>query len=138
MAKILDFLGFKKAKEQKKQPAEFNLLVVEDTEELLEILSLAQFPPCIKVTMVNNGFKAVEVLKTKPIDAILADINMPDMDLLNKELNVRCGEIPVFRMSGQYDHFVNLVLKKPFGIKEYQAVVYQLYGLSQVVKRASS
>lgn len=135
MAKILDFLGFKK--KQQKVLQDFHLLVVEDTVELLEVLKLAQFPPNIKITMVESGLQAIEVLNLESIDAILADINMPDMDELNKELNKRCGEIPVFRMSGQYDQFVNLVLKKPFGIKEYQDAVIQLYGLSQVIKRVS-
>jgi DNA-binding response OmpR family regulator len=137
MGNILDFLGFKKKKEEAKKITDFHLLVVEDTEELLDVLRLAKFPEQIKITMVTSGVQAIQTLTTEKIDAILADINMPDMDLLNKELNVRCGEIPVFRMSGQYDHFVNLVLKKPFGIKEYQQAVVQLYGLAKVIKRAS-
>ncbi len=45
-----------------------------------------------KVTMVNNGLEALEKLKTTPIDLILMDIHMPEMDGIAATKKIRAGK----------------------------------------------
>ncbi|MCC5813544.1 MAG: response regulator [Leptospira sp.] len=60
----------------------YTILIVEDELPLIEMLSdiLGNF---YKIHTAYNGLKAIELLKQEPIDIILSDIEMPDMNGLD-------------------------------------------------------
>ena len=60
-------------------PSNCNLLIVEDDPEMLGFL-LRTLGSVWSVTGAENGKKALEILKSNPIDIIISDITMPEMD----------------------------------------------------------
>ncbi len=56
-----------------------NILVCDDEEGIRESLKLI-LEKDYDVTFAANGDEAIEVVKTKPIDAIIIDIKMPRID----------------------------------------------------------
>jgi DNA-binding response OmpR family regulator len=57
-----------------------SILVVDDEPDLLDNVSLALEAENYQVLTANNGTEALEVLPSQPVDLILADIAMPDMN----------------------------------------------------------
>jgi two-component system, NtrC family, response regulator HydG len=57
-----------------------NILIVDDDVDMTETLSDILTVSGINVEIANDGFKAIEKVKTKPFDLILMDIKMPIMD----------------------------------------------------------
>jgi DNA-binding response OmpR family regulator len=59
---------------------EATILVVDDDEALLEGVRLTLERAGFEVLPVGNGFEALEVLRSRPVDLILSDIAMPIMN----------------------------------------------------------
>jgi DNA-binding response OmpR family regulator len=57
-----------------------SILVVDDEPDLLDNISLALEAEDYQVLTANNGSEALEILAAQPINLILADIAMPDMN----------------------------------------------------------
>lgn len=133
----MSILNFLKKPQPSLIPNKFTILVIEDNIELLEVLKAVKIPQEINVVYSSNALEAIGILKHQEINAILSDIQMENMDSLNYEINKLYSEIPVFRMSGSYPSFPNLMLSKPFSMPEYRSTLIQLYGLGKGLKRAS-
>jgi CheY-like chemotaxis protein len=115
---------------------EFKLLVIDDEVELLEtIVKQAKALGYSQVVWADNVDRAMEIIKNFKVDGILADVNMPQKDILNQHLS-RCG-IPVARVSGQTQRVVNFMLTKPFNIKQLKAVLDQLRMLASAYQAAA-
>ena len=56
------------------------ILVVDDNEENLKIVSALLKEKKYKIALAQNGQNAIEVLRSNKIDLILLDIMMPEMD----------------------------------------------------------
>lgn len=63
---------------EKEQEKKFNILIVEDNEELLQILS-ELFSPFYHIFTATNGLDGLGLVKKHPIDIIVSDILMPKM-----------------------------------------------------------
>ncbi|MFH0877137.1 MAG: response regulator [Candidatus Omnitrophota bacterium] len=82
------------------------VLIVDDDPDIVDIISI-----CLKDNNINperayNGMEALEKVKTKPIDLILLDINMPGMNGFEvikhlKEDKKTC-DIPIVVLTGTY------------------------------------
>lgn len=75
------------------------ILVVDDTPENLDVLSEV-LSPNYKVLVATNGVRALDIaLKTQPVDLVLLDIMMPDMDgfevLSRMKMQPTLADIPV-------------------------------------------
>jgi len=57
-----------------------SILVVDDEPDLLDNISLALEAEDYQVFTANNGSEALEILAAQPVNLILADIAMPDMN----------------------------------------------------------
>jgi len=57
-----------------------NILVVDDFQDIRESLSEIFEDAGCQVASAENGLKAIKVLKQQPIDLIVSDILMPEMD----------------------------------------------------------
>lgn len=79
------------------------LLLVDDEKNILLTLSQALNLAGYRIEVASNGAKALEAVATKVVDAVLMDVNMPDVDgltALAKLRELRPG-LPVIMMSGQ-------------------------------------
>ena len=56
------------------------ILVVEDNEELLELLSLSLKCEGFSISTAKSGIEAVRKARTSPPDLILLDLMLPEMD----------------------------------------------------------
>ena len=56
------------------------ILVVEDNEEMLEILSLSLAVEGFSVSTAKSGIEAVKKARSNPPDVILLDLMLPEMD----------------------------------------------------------
>jgi DNA-binding NtrC family response regulator len=79
------------------------ILIVDDDPGTLASLSRAFALEGWTAITASSGPRALERLEAEPVDAILSDVVMPDMDGLEflEKVRERAGEVPVVLMSGQ-------------------------------------
>ena len=98
------------AESQPQKPVQFekslNLLIVDDLPENLMLLSLLLSETPFQLTTAGNGADALRILESQPIDILLTDMRMPDMDGLSLVRTIRADErdtsrqpLPIIGMS---------------------------------------
>jgi len=63
-----------------KQVTEFKVLLVDDEPEFLETLVKRLRKRKLEVFSASNGKEALDLLKATPLDVVVLDVRMPDMD----------------------------------------------------------
>jgi len=90
--------------ESEKQPIAAHILLVEDDPDTLEILRATFQARGFRVTTSESAAEALEVAPKEPIDLIISDIGMPEMDgfELMRRLREIAGlrEVPAIALSG--------------------------------------
>src|SRR5690606_38447355 len=83
-----------------KSPKETHLLIVDDEEPLRNLLRISLQKAGYTVYTASNGKEAMEIFEQSPIDLVLLDILMPDMDgyTLCAELRKR-SDVPIIMLS---------------------------------------
>jgi two-component system, NtrC family, nitrogen regulation response regulator NtrX len=78
------------------------VLIVDDEKNILLTLSQALALAGYKCELAGSAQVAIDLLSRKPIDAVLMDVTMPDMDGLSalKELSQSRPDLPIIMMSG--------------------------------------
>jgi two-component system chemotaxis response regulator CheY len=71
------------------------ILAVDDSPSMREMLAAVLRDSGYQVVEAEDGVKALEVAKTQPIDVVLTDQNMPNMDGLSLVKNLR--SLPDYR-----------------------------------------
>ena len=68
--------------EQKTNPEDFNILIVDDSKTDRTIMRKSLAPLGVNLTEATNGLEALNLIKSgdKQFDAVLIDIEMPQMD----------------------------------------------------------
>ncbi len=81
---------------------DFRVLLVDDEIEFLETLVKRLKKRKLNVTSVESGRKALEVIQSDPIDVVVLDVRMPDMDGLEtlKEIKRIKPSIEVIMLTG--------------------------------------
>ncbi len=76
----------------------YNVLVVDDTKPILKMAKFV-LGDLYNVYLANSGELALDILECKPIDLVLMDLNMPEMDGIEAVMRIRkmknISEIPV-------------------------------------------
>ena len=115
-------------------PTKYNLLLVDDDPFILEGIGEDLESRGYRVTRVNSGEKAIDVLQRTRFDLVITDQTMPDMtgfELARKLLLIRPG-IPVILCTGYSDSLngeadkdarISRLLLKPFSIREMTEAV---------------
>jgi two-component system cell cycle response regulator len=99
-----------------------NVLVVDDDRNAVDILNRLLTKEGFAVKCANGGREAVEIATAHPIDIILLDVMMPDMDgfqvceALRK--NPRTAEIPVILLTAK-DDMETRVVGMRLGVSEF-------------------
>jgi DNA-binding NtrC family response regulator len=78
------------------------VLIVDDEKNILLTLSQALQLAGYRTELASNGQTALELISAKPVDAVLLDVKLPDVDglaTIEKLSSLRAG-VPVIMMSG--------------------------------------
>lgn len=120
-----------------------NVLVVDDTKSILKMAKFV-LGDLYNVYLSNSGQLALDILECKPIDVVLMDVNMPDMDGIETVRKIRkmknIKDIPVIFFTalsskGIIDSCMEL------GMKDYILKPYQpdtlLEKLEKVIEKST-
>lgn len=64
----------------KKTASTYNVLVVDDVSENIQVLGGILYPKGFNISMAQSGREALNIVARKPPDVILLDVMMPEMD----------------------------------------------------------
>ena len=120
-----------------------HILVVDDDEGILSLLSHALCNEGFQVTEVNDSTEALSMLvngcnASAPVDLLVTDYNMPKLTglVLIDELNNKGVRLPSLLISGNHDETIVTMaqsrgcigfLKKPFGLHILIALIRQFF-----------
>jgi two-component system, sensor histidine kinase and response regulator len=106
------------------------VLVVEDSDEVLEPVRDGLRAHGYRVLAVHDGLKALTMLASTPVDVIVLDLSMPIMTgwefLDARSADPLLASIPVVVISGvanAVDGPWNALVAKPFGIEQLVAAI---------------
>ena len=107
------------------------ILVVDDDPHIREVISFALEKANMKVTLANDGKQALDSFNKSPVDLIVLDINMPEMDGLECCREIRkTSEVPILFLSSRDDEIDRILgleiggddyVTKPFSPRELVA-----------------
>lgn len=110
------------------------ILIADDEPAIGEFLARALKRDGHNVTVVNDGFAAIDAFSKKSFDLLVSDIVMPGLDGISLAIKVSRFErkIPIILISGytserqrahNIDDLIYDTVSKPFSLKEIQAVI---------------
>lgn len=117
------------------------ILVVDDDPHIREVITFALEKADMKVSLANDGKQAIESFSKRPVDLIVLDINMPEMDGLEccKEIR-KTSEVPILFLSSRDDEIDRIIgleiggddyVTKPFSPRELVARINVILKRSQ-------
>ena len=107
-----------------------SVLIVDDNENMRAVLAIVLSRRGHRCELAANGREAMEKMDQGSFDAVVTDVEMPEMDgiALTQELTRRHSHLPVMIVTGSLDErYMELTfatcaarefLKKPFEISE--------------------
>lgn len=109
--------------------AGINVLVVEDNEDIREMVAVVLSRRGYRCESAKNGLEAMQRVTQIRFDAVVTDIEMPEMDgiALTRELSQHFSELPVMIMTGHSDDSYKEIafragakefLSKPFNVPD--------------------
>ncbi len=122
----------------------FRILIVDDsslTRAVLKKTILMTDFPVESVVQAKNGYEALELMKTQPIDIVLTDLNMPEMngiemfELMKQDsrtadiplvvisTEASAGRINELKAQGMRDY-----IHKPFTAESVRDMLYNVLG----------
>jgi EAL domain-containing protein (putative c-di-GMP-specific phosphodiesterase class I) len=121
------------------------ILVVDDEEVLVRVIAKSLIATGYAVATAPDGMRGVDVLAGGPFDAIVSDIDMPNMNGIQFLQNVRQrdAEVPVILMTGNPDlrsavqavaHGALQYLIKPLNMAELRSVLARAVSLNRMAK----
>ena len=109
--------------------SEIRVLVVDDNEFMRKMVAIILSKHGYQYELVNNGVEAIQRIREKRFDAVVTDIEMPEMDgiTLTRELSRHFSDLPVLIMTSHSDDDyqetairagAKQFLSKPFGVSD--------------------
>jgi DNA-binding NtrC family response regulator len=122
------------------------LLLIDDEPNIIEIVFAILKKPNLRLILAHSGQEALEVLRRQPVDAILSDIRMPQMNgvALVKEVRALGVPTPIVLMSGFAEYSEVLaalragvidIVEKPFSKDRLVQAVEHAVTLGSNVRR---
>jgi putative two-component system response regulator len=110
------------------QETKAHILIVDDDHSILDLFQRAMKVAGHRCTVTPSGKSALDIMAETPVDVVITDINMPEMDgieLATQVVNRFSADIIVITGHAkgyQYDEIINIgasdFVEKPFSIKE--------------------
>ncbi len=69
------------------------IMIVDDCDTTRKLLSYIMRERGYKITSASNGIEALEMLATNPVDLVVTDLNMPQMDGMELSKNIRHSDM---------------------------------------------
>ena len=116
----------------------YNLLIIDDNEEILASIKRYFVQKKCSVTAVTNGLDALKLLdaQTSAFDAIITDLRMPTISGVGviSIVKQKYPQIPVIAITGYYEEHESLaneaqvdeILEKPFEYAELEESIAKL------------
>lgn len=114
----------------------YQILVVEDQEEIRSIVEKYLIKEGYNVIMAKDGFEALNIFNTNTIHLVLLDIMMPGIDGFEVLEEIRCvSEVPVIMLTAKQEEIdrvkgfktgVDDYVVKPFSLKELMLRIKRL------------
>ena len=125
---------------------EFSVLVVDDNESIREVLAVILSGSGYRCESVKNGVEAMQRVRQSRFDAVVTDLEMPEMDgiALTREIRQQFSSLPVMVMTGHSDEEhretafragAREFLSKPFDIPD---LIRKLHGMLPGHKRQAT
>ncbi|EEA95118.1 response regulator transcription factor [Pseudovibrio sp. JE062] len=96
-----------------------NILVVDDDAHIREVITFAIEKANYNTIIAENGFEAVACFKQQPVDLIILDIGMPEMDGFEVCREIRKhSEVPILFLSAR-DEEIDRILGLEMGGDDY-------------------
>jgi len=116
---------------------QFSILVVDDNENIREVLAVILSGSGYRCESAKNGLDAMERVRQSRFDAVVTDLEMPEMDgiALTREIRQQFSSLPVMVMTGHSDEEyresafragAKEFLSKPFDIPD---LIKKLHGM---------
>ena len=111
------------------------ILVVDDDITVMNVISDVRAAAGLEAIQCNSGFEAIKKLKNNPLDLIITDLKMPDMDGFEfSKVARQISDAPIMMLSGLWRHAqdpdkLNLVdeyVEKPVPIQEFISQVNEM------------
>ena len=85
--------------------AEFSILVVDDNEGIRETVAVVLSGSGYRCESAKNGVEAMQRVRQNRFDAVVTDLEMPEMDgiALTREIRQQFSSLPVMVMTGHSD-----------------------------------
>lgn len=124
---------------------EANVLVVDDNETMREVLAIILSRKGYRCESATNGVEAMQKVMQGNFDAVVTDVDMPQMDgiTLTRKLTQQFPSLPVMIITGQpHDNCMESAitagarefLRKPFEISEFVMRVQEMLRVSKVTR----
>ena len=118
--------------------SEATILIVDDDMDLLDYFVFEFSERCKKVYMAKNGREAVRILNTAPIDIVVSDVMMPEMDGFELcryiKTSIAISHIPVILLTARADEN-SRVLGYKNGADDYITKPFKMSVLSASINR---
>ena len=125
----------------------YTVLVVDDEERVRDFVVSFLSKMGYSCMTAMDGLDALEMMKGKKFDAVIADIKMPNMDgiMLTGEIVKRYPEVPVMVMTGFEEEYsagtaisfgAQEFIKKPFSVDEFGIRLHKMIKGAESVKQA--
>lgn len=105
-----------------KQPSDYRILVVDDAPANIQTLSASLKEKGYRISVAIHGKQALELMEKLPMDAVLLDVVMPELDgfgvLKCMKENAATQHIPVIMISAQ-DELENVIRCIEMGAEDY-------------------
>lgn len=130
--------------EKEKTESQASILLVEDNVELLKFLS-DFFAPKYNIYVAENGVEALEIANKYPVDLVISDVMMPEMDgntlCRNLKNNISTSHIPIILLTAKndtddimkgYESGAEAYVQKPFDPQILELQVKNIIHMKQV------
>ncbi len=136
--------------EQGSTETKASVLIVDDNETMREVLALILSRRGYRCELASNGREAMEKIGQGNFDAVVTDVEMPEMDgiALTKELTRHHSHLPVMIMTGSLDErYMELAfttcaarefLRKPFEISEFVAKFHKMLSFQRLTSELAA
>ena len=127
-----------------------SVLIVDDNENMREVLAIVLSRRGHRCESAANGREAMEKIEQGNFDAVVTDVEMPEMDgiALTKELTRNHSHLPVMIITGSPDEsYMELALttcaareflKKPFDISEFVTKFHKMLSFQRLTSELAA
>jgi DNA-binding NtrC family response regulator len=126
--------------------AKYTVLVVDDEERVRDFVVTFLSKMDYSCLTAVDGLDALEKMKERKIDAVIADIKMPNMDgiTLTGEIVEKYPEVPVMVMTGFEEEYsagtaisfgAQEFIKKPFSVDEFGIRLHKMIKGAEMMKQ---